>query len=67
VLNAIWILINLLCIVLTMFHLHKLYRDLATPTISNRENNHAGVVTIFSTLPFDSTQVRGSRCCLRGD
>jgi hypothetical protein len=59
VLNAIWILINLLCIVLTMFHLHKLYRDLATPT--NRDNNHGGVVTIFSTLPFDSTQVLGTR------
>ncbi len=27
VLNAIWILINLLCIMLTIFHLRKLYID----------------------------------------
>ena len=27
VLNAIWILINLLCIMLTIFHLRKLYMD----------------------------------------
>ncbi|XP_023338969.1 uncharacterized protein LOC111709516 [Eurytemora carolleeae] len=28
VLNAIWILINVLCVMLTIFHLHKLYQDL---------------------------------------
>jgi len=33
VLNAIWILINLLCILLTIFHLHKLHRDFTRTNI----------------------------------
>ncbi|CAH0775122.1 unnamed protein product [Bemisia tabaci] len=28
VLNVLWILINLICVMLTLFHLHKLHRDL---------------------------------------
>ena len=33
VLNAIWILINLLCIMLTIYHLRKLYRDFTKSNI----------------------------------
>ena len=33
VLNAIWILINLLCIMLTIFHLRKLYKDFTKTNI----------------------------------
>ena len=32
-LNAIWILINLLCIMLTIYHLRKLYRDFTKSNI----------------------------------
>ena len=29
VLNVLWIFINLLCVLLTMYHLYKLYKDLS--------------------------------------
>jgi len=43
VLNAIWILINLLCVMLTIYHLHKLYKDLS---VTNEEAHR--VATIFA-------------------
>ena len=33
VLNVLWIMINVLCVVLTVFHLHKLYRDLGKSNV----------------------------------
>ena len=51
VLNAIWILINLLCIMLTIYHLRKLYRDF---TKSNIEALR--VHRLFSSAIKDETQ-----------
>ena len=51
VLNAIWILINLLCIILTIYHLRKLYRDF---TKSNIEALR--VHRMFSVAVQDETQ-----------
>ncbi|XP_037082377.1 uncharacterized protein LOC119103030 [Pollicipes pollicipes] len=33
VLNVLWIMINVLCVILTIFHLHKLYRDLGKSNV----------------------------------
>lgn len=33
VLNVLWIVINLICVMLTLFHLHKLYRDLTKANV----------------------------------
>ncbi|PNF41012.1 hypothetical protein B7P43_G08849 [Cryptotermes secundus] len=33
VLNVLWILINVICVVLTLFHLHKLHRDLTKANV----------------------------------
>ena len=56
VLNAIWILINLLCIILTIYHLRKLYRDF---TKSNIEALR--VHRMFSVAIQDETQQVNSK------
>lgn len=33
VLNVLWIIINVLCVTLTLFHLHKLHRDLTKANV----------------------------------
>jgi len=45
VLNALWILINLLCLMLTMYHLHKLYKDF---TQTNLEA--VRIASLFTTM-----------------
>merc|ERR1719328_877432 len=45
VLNVLWIFINLLCVLLTMYHLYKLYKDLS------RSNLEAvRVATLVTTM-----------------
>ena len=61
VLNAIWILINLLCIMLTIYHLRKLYRDF---TKSNIEALR--VHRLFSSAIKDERhQVIRKQMCLK--
>ena len=33
VLNVLWIVINVICVMLTLFHLHKLHRDLTKANV----------------------------------
>jgi hypothetical protein len=44
ILNVLWIFINVLCVLLTMYHLYKLYRDLRKPAphANGAANGNAG-------------------------
>ena len=54
VLNVLWIFINLLCVLLTMYHLYKLYKDLS------RSNLEAvRVATLVTTMISVQSPERG--------
>ncbi|KAJ8886342.1 hypothetical protein PR048_012553 [Dryococelus australis] len=48
VLNVLWIVINMICILLTLLHLHKLHRDLAKANVEAVQV--AGLVTTLVSL-----------------
>jgi hypothetical protein len=48
VLNVLWILINVICVVLTLFHLHKLHRDLTKANVEAVKV--AGLVTTLVSV-----------------
>ena len=52
VLNFLWILINLLCLALTMYHLHKLYKDFTSPDLEA-----VRIMLLFTSLPNLQFQV----------
>jgi len=54
VLNAIWIFINSLSIMLTMYHLHKLYKD---STISSLDNLRINRLYSSNGCPADSQDI----------
>ena len=55
VLNVLWIFINVLCVLLTMYHLYKLYKDLS------RSNLEAvRVATLVTTMISVQSPERGS-------
>ena len=57
-LNALWIMINLMCLVLTMYHLHKLYKDF---TQSNLEA--VRIASLFTNmLSITTAEVCNSQC-----
>lgn len=39
ILNALWIVINIICVALTLFHLRKLHRDLTKANVEAVSNN----------------------------
>ena len=53
VLNFLWILINLLCLTLTMYHLRKLYQDFTSADLEAFR-----VVSLFNSLPNMMLQVK---------
>uniref|UniRef100_T1HBM0 G-protein coupled receptors family 1 profile domain-containing protein n=1 Tax=Rhodnius prolixus TaxID=13249 RepID=T1HBM0_RHOPR len=61
VLNVLWIIINVICVLLTLFHLHKLHRDLTKANVE--AVRVAGLVTTLVSVtgggglahPADST------------
>lgn len=48
VLNVLWIVINLICVILTLFHLHKLYKDLTKANVE--AVRVAGLVTTLVSV-----------------
>ena len=52
VLNFLWILINLLCLTLTMYHLRKLYQDFTSPDLEA-----VRIMSLFASLPSIKYQV----------
>ena len=44
--NFLWILINLLCLALTMYHLRKLYQDFTSPDLEASR-----MMSLFTSLP----------------
>lgn len=48
VLNVLWIVINVICVVLTLFHLHKLHRDLTKANVE--AVRVAGLVTTLVSV-----------------
>jgi hypothetical protein len=46
VLNFLWILINLLCLTLTMYHLRKLYQDFTSSDLEA-----VRIISLFTSLP----------------
>ena len=52
VLNFLWILINLLCLTLTMYHLRKLYQDFTSPDLEA-----VRIMSLFTSLPSLQYQV----------
>lgn len=48
ILNALWIVINIICVALTLFHLRKLHRDL---TKANVEAVSSNVTQAYVTRP----------------
>ncbi|RZF47808.1 hypothetical protein LSTR_LSTR006072 [Laodelphax striatellus] len=48
VLNVLWILINVICVLLTLFHLHKLHRDLTKANVE--AVRVAGLVTTLVSV-----------------
>ena len=53
VLNFLWILINLLCLALTMYHLHKLYQDFTSSDLEA-----VRMMSLFTSIPNLQCQVR---------
>ena len=59
VLNVLWIFINVLCVLLTMYHLYKLYKDLSK---SNLETIRvASLVTTMISVNGNDNETRDSR------
>ncbi|XP_059082425.1 histamine H2 receptor-like isoform X3 [Tigriopus californicus] len=59
VLNVLWIFINVLCVLLTMYHLYKLYKDLSQ---SNMETLRvASLVTTMISVNGNDEETRDSR------
>ena len=59
VLNVLWIFINVLCVLLTMYHLYKLYKDLSR---SNLETIRvASLVTTMISVNGNDEETRDSR------
>ncbi|XP_059475849.1 uncharacterized protein LOC132196918 isoform X1 [Neocloeon triangulifer] len=57
ILNVLWIIINVLCVALTLFHLHKLHRDL---TKSNMQAVRvAGLVSTMISVTGSSQEAGG--------
>ncbi|KYN31152.1 hypothetical protein ALC56_14539 [Trachymyrmex septentrionalis] len=66
ILNALWIVINIICIALTLFHLRKLHRDLTkanveavrvaglVTTLVNVTGGHQGATNAFTTEDGDT-------------
>lgn len=52
ILNALWIIINLLCVLLTLFHLRKLHRDLTKANVE--AVRVAGLVTTLVNVTGNS-------------
>ena len=52
VLNFLWILINLLCLALTMYHLRTLYQDFTSPVLEG-----VRIISLFTSLPNRQYQV----------
>lgn len=48
VLNVLWIFINVVCVLLTLFHLHKLHRDLTKANVE--AVRVAGLVTTLVSV-----------------
>ena len=56
VLNFLWILINVLCLTLTMYHLRKLYKDFTSSDLKA-----VRLVSLFTTLPNIKHQVESCK------
>ena len=54
ILNALWILINLLCIMLTLYQLRRLYRDFTTKNLAA-----VRIAGLFTSLLSIQTEVGG--------
>ena len=52
VLDFLWILITLLCLTLTMYHLRKLYHDFTSPDLEA-----VRIMSLFASLPSLKYQV----------
>ena len=53
ILNALWIMINLLCIFLTLYQLKRLYRDFTTKNLAA-----VRIAGLFTSLLSIQTEVR---------
>jgi len=54
VLNVLWIFVNVVCVSLTLFHLHKLYRDLTKANVE--AVRVAGLVTTLVSVTSGANQ-----------
>ncbi|TGZ51304.1 Uncharacterized protein DBV15_06440 [Temnothorax longispinosus] len=75
ILNALWIVINIICVALTLFHLRKLHRDLTkanveavrvaglVTTLVNVTGGHQGATNALATEDGDTRNENG---CHRG-
>ena len=59
VLNFLWILINLLCLALTMYHLRKLYQDFTSPDLEA-----VRIMSLYTSLPDLHYKVVAYLSCL---
>lgn len=56
ILNALWIAINVICVLLTLFHLHKLHRDLTKANVEAVKV--AGLVTTLVNVTGSNAPIR---------
>lgn len=57
VLNVLWIFVNVVCVFLTLFHLHKLYKDLTKANVE--AVRVAGLVTTLVSVTSGANQEHG--------
>lgn len=59
VLNVLWIFVNVICVFLTLFHLHKLYRDLTKANVEALRVT--GLITTLVSVTSSAHKIDGER------
>lgn len=54
ILNVLWIVINIICVALTLFHLRKLHRDLTKANVEAVSETTESIFRSFPSFPLPS-------------